>query len=25
VEWAGDYKHYIEMKKELEEKLKVTA
>ena len=25
VEWAGDYKHYIELKKELEEKLKVTA
>lgn len=25
VEWAGDYQHYIEMKHELEEKLKVTA
>jgi len=25
VEWAGDYTHYIELKKELEEKLKVTA
>jgi hypothetical protein len=25
VEWAGDYQHYIELKKELEEKLKVIA
>jgi len=25
VEWAGDYQHYIDMKKELEEKLKITA
>lgn len=25
VEWAGDYQHYIELKRELEEKLKVRA
>jgi len=25
VEWAGDYQHYIELKQELEEKLKVVA
>jgi hypothetical protein len=25
VEWAGDYQHYIELKHELEEKLKLTA
>jgi hypothetical protein len=25
VEWAGDYQHYIELKHELEEKLKVIA
>lgn len=25
VEWAGDYKHYIELKLELEEKLKTVA
>jgi len=25
VEWAGDYQHYIELKHELEEKLKVTV
>jgi len=25
VEWAGDYQHYIELKKELEERLKVIA
>ena len=25
VEWAADYQHYIELKLELEEKLKLTA
>lgn len=25
VEWAGDYQHYIELKRELEEKLKVIV
>lgn len=25
VEWAGDYQHFIEMKRELEKKLKVGA
>jgi len=25
VEWAGDYHHYIKLKQELEEKLKVTT
>ncbi len=25
VEWSGDYQHYIELKRELEEKLKVSA
>lgn len=25
VEWAGDYRHYIELKLELEEKLKVVS
>jgi hypothetical protein len=25
VEWAGDYRHYIDLKKDLEEKLKVIA
>ena len=25
VEWAGNYQHYIELKRELEEKLKVNA
>lgn len=25
VEWAGDYRHYIELKRELEEKLKAAA
>ncbi len=25
VEWAGDYQHYIKLKQELEEKLKVVA
>jgi len=25
VEWAGDYQHYIELKREIEKKLKVTA
>jgi len=25
VEWAGDYKHYIDLKKDLEEKLRATA
>lgn len=25
VEWAGDYQHYIALKQELEQKLKVVA
>jgi hypothetical protein len=25
VEWAGDYQHYMDLKRELEEKLKATA
>ena len=25
VEWAGDYQHYISLKRELEHKLKVVA
>lgn len=25
VEWAGDYQHYIELKHELKEKIKVTG
>ena len=24
VEWAGDYQHYLDLKRELEEKLKVS-
>ncbi len=25
IEWAGDYKQYIDLKRDLEEKLKATA
>jgi len=25
VEWAGDYQHYMELKKEMEKKLKVSS
>lgn len=25
VEWAGDYQHYIDLKQDLEQKLKATA
>ena len=25
VEWAGDYRHYMDLKQELEQKLKVTT
>ncbi len=25
IEWAGDYQHYMDLKRELEQKLKATA